>query len=127
MKKVAAIFLASLVGLTSSSSLFIWLTFEVAQPYVEKMWCINKERPEKQCHGKCFLHQQLQEQQEDDASKKAPLNVEDVLKLTVFFVQTDPNTTLPLLKKQSMIFGYLVPISQIFPFEIFHPPCLLSC
>ena len=121
MKQFTAIFLAVLVGLTSSSSLFIWLTYEVAQPYVEEMWCVNKARPEKQCHGKCFLHEQLKEQQED-TPQKAPLNVDDALKLTVFYFETDRGAGLALLRKRQTIFNHSVLKDQLFTSEYFHPP-----
>lgn len=123
MKQFTAIFLAVLIGLTSSSSFFIWFTYEVAQPYVEEMWCVNKDQPEKQCHGKCFLHQQLQEQQED-TPQKAPVNIDDALKLTVFYVETSQDDTLELQRKRRNIFNHSVLKDQLFTAEYFHPPQL---
>lgn len=126
MKQFTAIFLAVLIGLTSSSSLFIWLTYEVAQPYVEEMWCVNKDKPEKQCHGKCFLHEQLKEQQED-TPQKVPLNVDDALKLTVFYEPIHPGATVPLLQVKSLIFNHSELTDQLHSFDIFHPPRWQSC
>lgn len=125
MKQIAAIFLAVLIGLTSSSSLFIWLTYEVAQPYVEEMWCVNKAQPEKQCHTKCFLHAQLKEQKEE-TPQKVPLNIDDSLKLTVFYSEKPKALDFVLLRKKQIIFNHSNLKDQLFTSENFHPPQSLA-
>eukprot|EP00172_Hildenbrandia_rubra_P002992 Plantae.Rhodophyta-Hildenbrandia_rubra.ctg43154.p1 GENE.Plantae.Rhodophyta-Hildenbrandia_rubra.ctg43154~~Plantae.Rhodophyta-Hildenbrandia_rubra.ctg43154.p1 ORF type:complete len:110 (+),score=4.23 Plantae.Rhodophyta-Hildenbrandia_rubra.ctg43154:420-749(+) len=48
--------------------------YEVNKDYVEDVFCINKNKPEMNCHGKCYLNKQLTklDKSADTQQKDAP-------------------------------------------------------
>lgn len=42
----------------------VWGDFLVNNEYIREVLCINKDKPELSCGGKCYLMQQLQESQQ---------------------------------------------------------------
>ncbi len=121
MRSFVAIALSLLIGLTSSSHFFVWVVFEVAQPYVEQRWCVNKDRPEMQCHGKCFLHQELQRQEQQDTGKE-PLNIDEALKLTLIASSLAALTAELILPFNMRPVGATLGAGADFVAELFHPP-----
>lgn len=39
----------------------VWVWFKANQPFIAKELCINKDRPEMHCNGKCFLMTKMRE------------------------------------------------------------------
>lgn len=41
-----------------------YLEYIINKDYIEKFLCIQKDNPDNECHGKCYLHEQLNKQSE---------------------------------------------------------------
>ncbi|MEZ5008756.1 MAG: hypothetical protein R2753_11455 [Chitinophagales bacterium] len=41
------------------------VSFNINQPYIAKVLCINKDKPELKCNGKCHLNTNLSENHQD--------------------------------------------------------------
>lgn len=39
----------------------VWVWFKANQPFIAKELCVNKDRPELHCNGKCFLMTKMRE------------------------------------------------------------------
>lgn len=61
MKKVFSITITILLLLVSFQQALIIVHFKLNQKAIEKEFCVNKAKPELQCHGKCHLKKELQE------------------------------------------------------------------
>lgn len=48
-----------LVLIGTFSDAFIYITFKINQDYIAQELCINLDKPEVMCQGKCFLDDQL--------------------------------------------------------------------
>jgi len=57
--------LSLLIGL---QQVIIVIYFKLNQSAIEQRYCINKNKPERQCHGTCYLKKQLQETENADSS-----------------------------------------------------------
>ena len=47
-----------------------WIEYAISRDHIEKVHCLQKDNPENTCHGKCYLHEQLNkhcESQESDS------------------------------------------------------------
>ncbi|WP_163400479.1 hypothetical protein [Flavobacterium fluviatile] len=55
MKKVFSITMIILFLLVSFQQALIIVHFKLNQEQIEQEFCINKSKPELQCHGKCHL------------------------------------------------------------------------
>ena len=60
MKKVFSITMIILLLLVSFQQALIIVHFKLNQKNIEKEFCVNKAKPELQCHGKCHLKKELE-------------------------------------------------------------------
>ncbi len=51
--------MALIMALQSFSLLFVQLEFSVNQPYIARVLCMNRDKPQIKCDGKCFLTKEL--------------------------------------------------------------------
>ena len=61
---------------------------------IESAACVNKFKPQKKCHGKCYLKKKLQEQ---DEKKGSPVQDIQDPKTAVFFNPVSVLTELPIV------------------------------
>jgi hypothetical protein len=120
MRSSLSILLAILVLLQATSRAWILAGYELNQPEIARLLCVNKARPQMNCQGKCFLKKQLQKAQETDQKSKKTLSfpLDDFI----------PAASLPGAVQQ--IAG-VTPFAAFLPNlyallrsnSVFHPPC----
>ena len=105
------------------SGLFVFAGFEMNQGYIAKELCVNKDKPQLHCNGKCYLMKKLKqaeekEQKQDRQFQKIQLQ-EAIVSVPFVFTQYS-YTAIDLC----------VPVTTGKPVEqlnsIFHPP-QVSC
>ena len=52
------------------SSLFVWAGFEMNKNYITAELCINKNRPELHCNGRCYLMKKLKQAEEKEQKQE---------------------------------------------------------
>lgn len=122
MKKVISISLSVLILSLTTKDLMTYAHFFINQDFISNNLCINRDKPEIMCHGKCFLKKQIQENQKQE--KKIPNPVKDKSSEIVFVSETKVLIVNDLynLKKKKKI-GYCAgSYSFSYHNEIFHPP-----
>lgn len=100
----------------------IYLDYEIRKDYIAEFLCIERDKPITVCYGSCVLSQNLQAAQDakDDAEKLIP-------KEFTFYCNEQGSeaigeATWQLLQdKLPLAYDEDVP-SNIFNFDIFHPP-----
>lgn len=96
-----------------------FVEYAINYDYISKILCINKDKPEMGCKGKCQLMKKLEQQQEDDfnslriSMEEYPIGFVSIL--NVKSVRED------FYKKQQQ-FSYKKGYYYLFNKEIFHPP-----
>lgn len=96
------------------------VNFEAQREAITALFCINKEKPELNCKGLCYLKKQIKAD-EDAHSEKPQSRVEltnPVFIITDFLANPSP-PTVPLFKHQ---FSYIIPSFSGGSMTIFHPP-----
>jgi len=109
--------------LSSFSKGWIVLSFNINRSYISQNLCENKNNPvAPHCKGKCYLNKQLDEDSKKDSRfpKQQTEQVETVLCLPVIALKVKK-------EKQAIIqfpfpSFYLLPNSQLYYTDIFHPP-----
>ncbi|WKL48843.1 hypothetical protein Q1W71_03450 [Flavobacterium pectinovorum] len=66
MKKVFSITMTMLFLLVSFQQALIIVHFKLNQKDIEKEFCINKTKPQLQCHGKCHLKKELKKSEKNN-------------------------------------------------------------
>lgn len=98
----------------------IYVYFKLNQKYIEETYCINKDKPELACHGKCHLTKVLKENSSNNKSEKPSFYSEIKLFKTDFSTFTN-KTFFPIISKTELTEQPSLYKSTYF-FEILHPP-----
>ena len=101
------------------SGIFVFAGFEMNQNYIAKELCVNKDKPQMHCNGKCYLMKKLKqaqdkEQKQERSSQKVQLQ-EAIVSTPFIFKQyafASINLRVPLTTG--------IPVTQMM--SIFHPP-----
>ncbi len=84
MKKAISIVLVFLLVFSNLSRIWILVDFAVNQDFIATVLCINKDKPELQCNGKCHLAKQIKQQEEKENNGNTP--AESKTKTEVIFI-----------------------------------------
>lgn len=96
----------------------------IEKDYIAEFLCINKDKPELACEGKCYLMQQLAEQNEEKRQNLPPIVMEDypIGFVNLFSIASPGNT----VSFRPSTFPYTNDYSYLFSYSDFHPPARLS-
>ena len=61
LKRTIAFLLILTLVSTHFSKIYVFAGFELNRNYIAEQLCINKNKPELNCHGKCFLMKKLEQ------------------------------------------------------------------
>ncbi|WP_051907850.1 hypothetical protein [Flavimarina sp. Hel_I_48] len=91
--------------------------------YISEVLCINKDKPELHCNGKCYLMQSLAEVAKEEAAQKK----QDLLKkvdVPLLFIETMERTVAADAKISEQRIIYSLPSCYTFQetSNVFHPP-----
>lgn len=81
--------------------------YAVNYAYVSEVLCINKNKPESNCHGKCYLGKEIANEMNDNAPQNKSLASN--LKIEVLFINNENiiiKNPFPILNKNKNIFLY---------------------
>jgi len=120
MKKLSAIFLLFVLILQYFNKVEIYICYHLNKDFISSTFCENKNKPELQCDGKCYMKKQLKATEENQS--KAPINIRDFQEIVFFCSQSEiilpKQNTLPNLRfTNHKNINYTSPL-----FGIFHPP-----
>ena len=66
VQRVFSVFMAFLFLLIVTQRAVIIVHFKLNQKAIEQKFCINKDKPELQCQGLCYLKKELQKTENND-------------------------------------------------------------
>lgn len=96
-----------------------FVEYAVNYDYISKVLCINKDKPELKCNGKCQLMKELDKQQDDDF-KSLRISMEEypIGFVSILNVEVEEK----LFVKEKEPFSYKKNYHFSFNQEVFHPP-----
>ena len=111
----------SILLVASGMQGFIAFSFyKLNQQTIEQTVCVNKNKPQKKCHGKCYLKQKLLEQKKKQNQTAWLLELSNSLTLfTPTATIQSINLEIPIRKLNS---NYLYPHSHLYQLAIDIPP-----
>lgn len=65
-KQIGIIFIISLLVIKALVAPILLLDYELRKDYIIKNYCINKNKPELHCDGKCYLAKRIQQANQQD-------------------------------------------------------------
>jgi hypothetical protein len=127
LKRLFSIILIAAILLQIGSTIAVVASFKINQDYIANYLCINRDKPELECKGKCVLMQRMQQElndiKEHDRQKAQHIVEQEVL---LFFQKFPPIA----IFKSNFIFHKKLIIntfdpsftSLLFTDAVFHPP-----
>ncbi|MGQ1788112.1 MULTISPECIES: hypothetical protein [unclassified Saccharicrinis] len=97
LKQTLSILTIILFLLPTIGRIWIVIDFKIHQDYIAKVLCVNKDKPDNTCNGKCHLKKQLKKAQENPQSETSK-NFKENSVLNLFLPEFDI-----LLKSNSSI------------------------
>mgnify|MGYP001419294501 CR=1 FL=1 len=88
MKQVFSVLMMILSLLIGFQQAIIVMHFKLNQEAIEKEFCINKHKPETQCHGVCHLKKQLQKSENSEPFSIGIYQRVDMLPISVTKFET---------------------------------------
>ncbi|AZQ65261.1 hypothetical protein EI427_23900 [Flammeovirga pectinis] len=80
---VLNILCAGVILFNAFSVSLLKLDLERQRAFIEKVFCINKDKPEMSCHGQCFISKELEKEAKKQQQTSEQLSKEYVLDLPV--------------------------------------------
>ncbi|MCB0514553.1 MAG: hypothetical protein R2798_14130 [Chitinophagales bacterium] len=124
MKQIFVILLALLVILINFREAAIFVSFKYNQEFIAQYLCINRDKPEMQCHGKCHLKKSIEESEKRQQQGANPIN-EKPADTTLFFTQTTTVFGKYFYQTSNIktFSSFLINLYKFsFHIRIFHPP-----
>jgi hypothetical protein len=119
MKQLLALLIIFSVLWHTMSLTVVFVSFKINQDYIAKNLCIDRDKPDSDCHGCCQLKKELGKQQEKESP--APENELKKIEIQYFQVLAESLNLIPI-KAQKLLQPVTTPYHQINFEEIFHPP-----
>ena len=117
--KISIYFFVALYMIAMLRPIAPFVEYAINYDYISKVLCINKDKPELECNGKCQLMKKLEKQQEEDY-KLLRITIEDYPIGFVSVLNLDLRTKLCFKEKET--FYYNKNYYYLRNTEIFHPP-----
>jgi len=114
--------LLAILGATFNKAIAL-LDYTLNENYIASTLCVNKDKPARCCHGKCFLKRQLQKDEKGD--KNTSSNTKDKFDVSLFYETSNQQDHNEFVFKKSFSDNYLLKNSSSFISSVFHPPAKL--
>lgn len=124
MGRIGAIFFIFLYLVAMIRPVGPLFTYVINQDYILEFLCINRDKPELECNGKCYLMQMIEEKN-DDKGKNPPRIVMEDYPIGFVELQSLANVIVP---EEYRAMGYLYDnkYSYRYSYLDFHPPAPIS-
>ncbi len=99
-----------------------YLDFELRKEYIQEVLCINREKPELSCEGKCFLKMKLDQAQDIPAADRQ--SASENFQLTFFRGAETQLFYVPASVNETSDFSphLILDFTSQFAASVFHPP-----
>lgn len=118
IKRVFSVFMAFLFLLIVSQRALIIVHFKLNQGTIAQKFCVNKNKPELQCQGLCYLKKELQKTDNNDLETISFYKDFVMISVTQFEFETKIKET--IIHFKAILYREFVPKDPYF--EIFKPP-----
>jgi len=126
LRKSVCLLLLLLIIMQSFNKLGIILAFNINQDYIAASLCVNKDKPQLHCNGRCFLAKKLRQAEQNEEKQRA----ENQEKANVLFFcklnRLELTGSIVNSNLQNFNPFYLKFKPSIFTIDIFKPPQQLA-
>ncbi len=124
LRKAFTIMMIFAISAHTGGEAFLYFWYLIGNASFEQAFCINRDRPEMQCHGQCHLNKIAQKDQEQK-QPQAPNPASEEERLSVPYAQPEAFLFIPyhvFNNIEQHLFRYDCFFSKLLAHNIFHPP-----
>ena len=125
MRRGIAIFFTLIMLSISFKEMVQFVAFKLNQDSISALFCINKDKPEMKCDGKCYLKKSLLAAEKENKQSK-PVPPPDEKSMVVYFESLFHLSNTATAQRSNPLFDYAESISFMLHQDIPHPPEGLS-
>lgn len=126
LKKIFAILFVILLSLQMGREMILGIWFSINQAEITELFCINKQQPELECHGKCHLKKTLEADSGNATGIPGLPGVEDRFEMLALPANGAASNLINLPASNSLTWQYRFVYDFAPAFFVFHPP-RISC
>ncbi len=118
--RITVVILLMLATLIQGGHKFgMWICYELNKEAITEKYCVNKEKPELQCNGHCYLEQKMKQEEKNASFPDALRQVNEVL---LYLSVYDACPQMIPVTKEIIPVPYMAMIASPKGSAIFHPP-----
>lgn len=123
MRSVLSIAFALLIMFQSLSMVWVVVSFKINRDYIAKNLCVNRNKPQKKCNGRCRLTQKLAENREQKPDQSPVVPQPEEFK-QILAILDACNLAIPVAKTTTHrgVFANNTFTAQSCVIDIFQPP-----
>ncbi len=121
MRRGIAIFFTLIMLSVSFKEIVQYAAFKLNQDSISALFCINKDKPELKCDGKCYLKKSIQATEKENKQSK-PVPPPDEKSMVVYFESSSHPSNAAIALRSNPLFDYVEPVSFLLHQDIPHPP-----
>ena len=122
-RRIFCVALLMAIVFSHSSKLFVYITFKVNQDYISKELCENREVPEMNCNGKCYLAKHLQKEEKKEKEEKAPVEQRVKIDVLCFYKKTFSDLLVQYkIEENNILFNSIHKLKEGYLTKVFQPP-----
>ncbi len=126
LKQVISILIVIVFLMPSISRLCIMVDFNIHRDYIARVLCINKDKPQSSCNGKCHLKKQLKKVSESSEEDK-PKIFKEVSALNLLMPECNLVLKCNALVRTKQKLNFISPFKiSFFAHRFFRPPQFIS-
>lgn len=125
LRRFISIALVLLVSWQTLAKLSVFAWYLTNKTYIATTLCVNRNKPEMHCNGKCVLMQRLKAVEEERReAQERPLRIVEKLELSHFIIETLSFSDFPNIFSVNYepIVGYIPVLSKAYLLRILQPP-----
>jgi hypothetical protein len=122
VKILYSIFFISFILFTSLSKTIVWINYKINFNYIKAELCINKNKPQLKCNGKCYLTKQIKKTESAPKNFPTTLKIKDEFKFYLEDFNFLFNAPIKSIRLVNLLFDELA--ISLFYHKIFTPPKL---
>lgn len=127
-QQIGVVLVVGLLFLKSMVAPMLFLDYELRKDFIIQNYCENKDRPELNCDGKCYLAKRLEKAQQEDEQQATNQFVSKLFSLE-FHNSQNSSVTHELCTTEtepSTNFFYQKRTTKSVVSQVFHPPAFTS-
>ncbi|MDQ1090421.1 hypothetical protein [Siphonobacter sp. SORGH_AS_1065] len=125
-KSISVVFFTGLLLLRTLMVPLILMDFELRHDYIASELCVNRDKPQLHCDGKCYLAKKLKAAQDSEEKEASGRLLSQLLEVPAQLTQTHITFHCPTVSSEPInsTFTYLCFFPSSLPTDIFRPPQL---